>query len=276
MKKYYIKRIKGEKMFSVSVIVPNYNNEKYLACCLNSIISQTYPIKEIVVYDDCSTDGSRKILAEYAAKDQRVKIIYGKENVGVSAARDSAIQSTTSDYVFMLDADDFFYTNEKIENEMKTVEQIYGETGEHVIAFSQTVDVDEAGTVIGAVSPVDLSGNERFKIVTRLYKNHMPRDYCFPKELYNQCGGYTKDLRLYEDWELNIKFLDYTRFVYSGGYGTAYRHKEGGLSSVNYTKQLKTKVQIIKRYKVSVKESVCFYAIAIAAFLKNCLKGRLL
>ena len=263
-------------MFSVSVIVPNYNNEKYLACCLNSILSQTYPIKEIVVYDDCSNDHSLDILKDFAAKDPRVHVIYGTKNVGVSVARDTAIQNTTSDYVCMLDADDFFYINEKIENEMKTVEQIFGETGERVIAFSQTVDVDETGAVISVVSPVDLSGNERFKIVTRLYKNYMPRDYCFPKEMYNRCGGYTKSLSLYEDWELNVKFLDYTRFVYSGGYGTAYRHKEGGLSSVNYTKQLKTKVQIIKRHKVSVKERACFYVIAIAAFLKNCLKGRLL
>lgn len=263
-------------MFSVSVIVPNYNNEKYLTYCLNSILSQTYPIKEIVVYDDCSNDHSREILKDFAEKDSRVQIIYGEKNVGVSVARDAAIQSTTSDYVCMLDADDFFYINEKIENEMKIIEKIYSETREQVIAFSQTVDVDENGVAMGAVYPIELSGNERFKIVTRIYKNHMPRDYCFPKKLYNQCGGYTKNLSLYEDWELNIKFLDYTRFVYSGGYGTAYRHKENGLSSVNCAKQLKTKVQIIKKYKISVKESVCFYAIAIAAFLKNCLKGRLL
>lgn len=262
-----------KKMFSVSVIVPNYNNEKYLECCLNSIISQVYPVKEIVVYDDCSTDKSREILERFATKDSRVHIIYGKKNVGVSVARDIAIQNTTSDYVCMLDADDFFYTKEKIEQEMKTIEQVYSETGERVISFSQTVDVDESGNVIDNILPVDLSGNERFKIVTRLYKNYMPRDYCFPKDIYNQCGGYTRDLNLYEDWELNIKFLEYTRFVYSGGYGTAYRHKIGGLSSVNYRKQLKTKMQIIKKYNVSLKECIYFYIIAIAAFLKNNLKG---
>lgn len=100
-------------MFSVSVIVPNYNNEKYLECCLNSILSQTYPIKEIVVYDDCSNDHSIDILKEFAAKDSRVQVIYGKKNVGVSVARDTAIQNTTSDYVCMLDADDFFILMKK-------------------------------------------------------------------------------------------------------------------------------------------------------------------
>lgn len=260
-------------MFSVSVIVPNYNNEKYLSTCLNSIISQTYPIKEIVVYDDCSTDRSREILAEFACKDNRIKIIYGEKNVGVSVARDIAIQNTTSDYVCMLDADDYYYIKEKIDSEMKAIQQIFDETGEKVIAFSQTVDVDESGEVIGNLSPVDLSGNERFRIVTRLYSNYMPRDYCFPKEIYNRCGGYTKGLNLYEDWELNIKFLAYTRFVYSGGYGTAYRHKMGGLSSVDYKKQLYTKKKIVRGYKLGFKEKVYFYVIAYAAYFKNMLRG---
>lgn len=261
-------------MFSVSVIVPNYNNEKYLSSCLKSIITQTYPIKEIVVYDDCSTDRSREILADFVAKDERVKVIYGEKNVGVSVARDTATQNTTSDYVCMLDADDFFYSNKKIENEMKKLQQIYDETGEKVISFSQTIDVDEEGNAIGSVLPVDLSGNERFRIITRLYSNYMPRDYCFPKELYNLCGGYTRGLSLYEDWELNIKFLGYTRFVYSRGYGTAYRHKAGGLSYVNYKKQLNTKIEIIKKYKITFVEKIVFYFIAITAYLKNSLKGK--
>lgn len=261
-------------MFSVSVIVPNYNNEKYLPTCLNSIISQTYPIKEIVVYDDCSTDGSREILTEFAAKDKRIKIIFGQKNVGVSVARDTAIQNTTSDYVCMLDADDYFYTKEKIENEMKTVQRVFCETGEKVISFSQTVDVDEAGAAIGAVSPVDLSGKERFRIVTRLYSNYMPRDYCFPKELYTKCGGYTKGLSLFEDWELNIKFLDFTRFVYSGGYGTAYRHKVGGLSSANRKKQLNTKIAILKKHRLSLGEKIVGYSLACAAYVKNVLNRK--
>ena len=260
-------------MFSVSVIVPNYNNEKYLSACLNSIISQTYPVKEIVVYDDCSTDRSIEILEKFATIDQRIKVIYGQKNVGVSIARDTAIRKTTSDYVCMLDADDYFFTNDKIEKEMKTIERRFNENGEKVISFSQTVDVDENGVVMGKISPVDLSGKERFKIVTRLYSNYMPRDYCFPKELYEKCGGYTRELSLFEDWELNMKFLDFTSFVYSGGYGTAYRHKVGGLSSVNYKKQLYTKKKIISRFKLSIKEQFYFYVIAYIAYFKNILRG---
>ena len=259
--------------FTVSVIVPNYNNEKYIRQCLDSILSQTYSIKELVVFDDCSTDTSGEILKEYTEKYENVYVIYSKKNVGVSTARDIAIKATTSDYVCMLDADDYFYCSTKIEKEMQKAQQIYDQTGKKVVVFSQTVDVDEGGSTLTELKSVNLSGNERFKIVTRRYSNYMPRDYCFPREYYELCGGYTKDLSLYEDWELNLKLLQFTNFVYSGEYGTAYRHKEGGLSSVNYKIQLETKINIIRRFQTSFKERVCFYVIAYGAFWRNAMKS---
>lgn len=259
-------------MLTASVIIPNYNNEKYLHQCLDSVLAQTFRIKEVIIYDDCSTDRSREILEKYELKDQRIRVIYGKSNVGVSVARDRAIKATTSDYVCMLDADDYFYSNTKIEKEMQKVQKIFEQTGKKVVVFSQTVDVDEGGSILTKLKPMDLSGNERFKIITRRYSNYMPRDYCFPREYYDLCGGYTKDLALYEDWELNLKLLQLTNFVYSGGYGTAYRHKAGGLSSVNYKMQLETKINIIQKFQTSSKERICFYAIAYGAFLKNEIK----
>lgn len=259
--------------FTLSVIVPNYNNEKYIRQCLESILAQTYPVKELIVYDDCSTDGSRMILNEYSEKYSNVKVIWGEKNVGVSVARDTAIRATTSDYVCMLDADDYFYSKKKLAAEMTAIEKIYKDSGKKVISFSQTVDVEESGASIRTVNHVNLSGNERFRIVTRLYKNYMPRDYCFSRETYFECGGYTKGLSLYEDWELNIKFLDKTEFVYSGEYGTAYRHKEGGLSSVDYKKQLETKINIFRKYKTNFNEKAWFCLLAYAAYIKHRIKG---
>lgn len=260
-------------MLTVSVIIPNYNNEKYLNKCIDSVLAQTFPIQEVIIYDDCSTDGSKEILKEYESRDSRVRVIYGEVNVGVSVARDTAIKATSTDYVCMLDADDYFFSNKKIEREMQKAQQIYDETRKKVAVFSQTVDVDENGIPFSEPGLVDLEGNERFKIVTRLYSNYMPRDYCFPREYYDKCGGYTKELNLYEDWELNIKLLQYTDFVYSECFGTAYRHKQGGLSSVDYKKQLATKKMIFQKYKTNLKEKLLFYLIAYGAFIKHSVVG---
>ena len=96
------------EMINLSVIVPNYNNEKYIEQCIRSIVSQDYPISEIIVYDDASTDSSPSILEKLESEIDILKVIYGKENVGVSTARDIAIKATSSEYVTMIDGDDFY------------------------------------------------------------------------------------------------------------------------------------------------------------------------
>ncbi len=89
----------------VSVIVPVYNAEKYLASCLDSLQAQTYPYWEAICVNDGSADSSWQILQEYAAKDSRFVLI-NQKNSGVSAARNAALQKAKGDYIAFLDSDD--------------------------------------------------------------------------------------------------------------------------------------------------------------------------
>jgi glycosyltransferase involved in cell wall biosynthesis len=91
----------------VSIIIPVYNVEKYLRECLDSVVGQTYKNLEIIVVDDGSTDGSGKILREYAARDRRFKIVREK-NSGLSAARNHGYTEATGELVMFLDGDDVF------------------------------------------------------------------------------------------------------------------------------------------------------------------------
>ena len=91
----------------VSVIVPVYNVENYLRQCLNSITGQTLKNIEIICVDDSSTDGSKRILEEYAKKDERVKIIT-QPNKGAGAARNNGLSVAKGKYLSFLDSDDFF------------------------------------------------------------------------------------------------------------------------------------------------------------------------
>ena len=74
-------------MPKVSVIVPVYNIEKYLSKCLDSLLAQTLADIEIICVNDCSTDGSLRLLQEYAGKDNRIKIIDFEKNQGAAVAR---------------------------------------------------------------------------------------------------------------------------------------------------------------------------------------------
>ncbi len=90
----------------VSVIVPAYNTEKYLAFCLDSIIAQTHDKLEIIVVNDGSTDNTPEICDEYSKKDDRIRVIH-QENHGLSSARNAALDIMTGEYIAFIDSDDF-------------------------------------------------------------------------------------------------------------------------------------------------------------------------
>lgn len=90
----------------ITVIVPVYNVELYLAKCLESIINQTYEELEIIVINDGSTDSSGGICDQYARLDSRILVIH-QSNEGISAVRNRGLDSTTSKYVTFVDSDDF-------------------------------------------------------------------------------------------------------------------------------------------------------------------------
>ena len=89
----------------ISVIVPVYNEGKYLRQCVDSIINQTYKNLEIILIDDGSTDDSGVICDEYAKLDSRVKAIH-KQNAGQSIARNQGLDIATGDYIGFVDSDD--------------------------------------------------------------------------------------------------------------------------------------------------------------------------
>jgi glycosyltransferase involved in cell wall biosynthesis len=94
----------------ISVIVPVYNTELYLARCLDSLLAQSHQNFEIIIVNDGSVDRSGEIGLEYATKDARVTY-YEKENQGVSVARNIGIELSKGDYLLFVDADDYLDSN---------------------------------------------------------------------------------------------------------------------------------------------------------------------
>ncbi|WP_285814717.1 glycosyltransferase family 2 protein [Thomasclavelia cocleata] len=90
----------------ISVIVPVYNVEKCLSCCIESIINQTYHNIEIILVDDGSTDKSGDICDNYAKKDKRIKVLH-KTNGGLSDARNCGIDKAKGKYITFIDSDDY-------------------------------------------------------------------------------------------------------------------------------------------------------------------------
>lgn len=90
----------------ISIIIPIYNVEKYLAECLESVLCQSYRNLEIICIDDGSTDRSGQICDDYAAKDARVIVVH-QPNRGAGAARNAGLARATGDYIGFVDSDDY-------------------------------------------------------------------------------------------------------------------------------------------------------------------------
>ncbi|MCQ4810506.1 glycosyltransferase [Bacteroides sp. SL.2.06] len=90
----------------ISIIVPVYNVEMYLAKCVDSILAQTYTNLEIFLVNDGSFDCCGKLCDEYAKEDKRIKVIH-KKNGGLSDARNVAIDVATGEFITFIDSDDY-------------------------------------------------------------------------------------------------------------------------------------------------------------------------
>lgn len=92
----------------VSVIIPIYNAEKYVQGTLSSVFAQEYKDIEIVLVDDCSTDGSAQIIAELQKEHSEIIYFLQEKNMGAGAARNKALELARGQYVAFLDSDDLW------------------------------------------------------------------------------------------------------------------------------------------------------------------------
>jgi glycosyltransferase involved in cell wall biosynthesis len=102
----------------VSVIVPVYNGERFLAEALNSILAQNYDLIEVIVVDDGSTDGTSEVAAQYGPD---IRYVY-QQNQGPPAARNTGLRMARGNLICFLDADDI-WTDTKLELQLALLEQ---------------------------------------------------------------------------------------------------------------------------------------------------------
>lgn len=125
----------------ISVVVPVYNVEKYVRDCINAIRNQTYTNLEIILVDDGSEDSSGKICDEYAAIDNRIRVIH-KTNGGMSDARNAGIEIATGEWFVFIDSDDFVH--------LRMIEVLYHTAKKYEVSmvWCDFVQSDEGGTLL--------------------------------------------------------------------------------------------------------------------------------
>ena len=169
----------------VSIIVPIYNVEQYLANCIESLIHQTYANIEIVLVNDGSKDNSEQIIQKYAEKDNRI-VPLNKVNGGLSDARNFGLKYATGEYCLFIDSDDWL-----AESAIEMCVDKVKETGAEVVAFDMIyVYPDHEVFATGGQFEL-LSYKENPEVVlinnsacNKMFKTAMFKEVQFPKGLW--------------------------------------------------------------------------------------------
>lgn len=184
----------------VSIVVPVYNVELYVAKCIESVLEQSYDEWELLLIDDGSEDGSGEICDKYAKEDSRIKVIHQK-NRGVSVARNMGIEKSQGDYITFLDPDDYL-SKEYLEQMLNCLLEATAD-----IAISSMCQVTVFGDIIGFESEIKEKEviASRTAMVRCLYERQLVPGVCGKIFKRNVWGGhrFLADCVLAEDvWAL--------------------------------------------------------------------------
>lgn len=228
---------------TISIIVPAYNAERFLSDMLESIISQSFTDFEVIVVNDGSTDKTGNILADYEARDKRIRII-SKSNEGVSVARNKALRHVKGEYVYFADADDLLMP-ETLQTLINTARRY---DADFVRADHQTIGTECE----------ELFANKRFQIRKRYGNRILNSEECYKKILLDEfflwvclfrrdiiIGNGLKFIsgcRFMEDAAFIVEYLTYCKnCIYISEYVYKYRiyGATAGQARKDYSKDLK-------------------------------------
>lgn len=183
----------------ITVLMSVYNDSKYLDECIKSILTQTYDNFTFLIFDDASTDESPIILQKYAELDNRVKIIFNKENKGLSYNLARGVELADTDWIARMDADDIAFSH-RLETQLKYVE----ENPEVDILGSYTLDINEMSEEI-EIRKMPISHERISKLIWSCPLVHPTVIY--KKSSIVNAGSYNKELRRRQDYELWFRCL---------------------------------------------------------------------
>ena len=172
----------------VTVIIPVYNGAEFLGAAIESSEAQSYRNLEIIIVDDGSTDTSLQIANNYAAKDDRIRVI-AQPNAGVAKARNAAIAAASGDFIAPLDADDLWLPN-KIARQMACMLASGDDCG---FVYSWWALIDPAGNVVDR-SPRWTVAGHRFETLLLINFTGNASIPLFRKHCLVEAGGYNSAL----------------------------------------------------------------------------------
>lgn len=216
----------------VSIIIPVYNGEKFIADAINCALKQNIENSEIIVIDDCSTDDTLAVLATF---NDKIISIPNIKNSGASYSRNQGIKAAKGKYIAFLDADDLWVDN-KLQRQLSLLKQhsdiglSYGHA--HIVAFEQASslnlsDFDNKNSTVAIKSFLDIFTYPYFSTSTIV----VLRQLCI------DVGLFREDLKTAEDVDFCLKIAAKTKTISIEQTLSITRRLEGSLGELDQTYQ---------------------------------------
>jgi glycosyltransferase involved in cell wall biosynthesis len=225
--------------------MPSYNYARYLPSAIEGVISQSYQDLELIIIDDCSSDGSREIAAEWSRLDDRVVTVFHDKNRGLSASRNSGLAASLGKYIALCDADDI-WSAEKLGSQVECLRN-HPEVG---AIHSDSLIIDAEGTLTGRRFS-SLYHERDQKCFGVLFKELCLRNFIcnstvvLRRECLKYTEGFDERLRSLEDWICWARVARKYPFYYIGDPLTRYRVHDTSLS-MNESAMARNRVTAIR------------------------------
>lgn len=224
----------------VSVIIPCYNREKYIAATIESVLAQTWPNIELIVVDDGCTDGSRAILESYG---KRLILLEhpGRINRGQSAAINLGLRHCRGEYVAILDSDDMF-APDKIQKQVSFLL----ENPQIGLVYSNGHAIDENGNILYEFYDKNhKETSDPSKVLMNCYFL-LPNNSLVRKEVFELAGEFDEKLRTAQDHDMAIRIAEVSKLGYLGEYLFFYRRHADSISHKNAKKRWENGFKILE------------------------------
>jgi glycosyltransferase involved in cell wall biosynthesis len=196
----------------VSVVMLSYNNEKFTAEAIESVLGQDFDDFELIIVDDASTDSSRQIIQKYAAEDPRIRVILHKANCGIAKTANDGNDRATGDFLGCIASDDI-WMKDKLSKQLAVLE-----SNEDLIIWTEGEVIDERGTPMGK-SFSELIGSVSEKKSGDVFRELLERTHVFGSTmLYKRVNQgdirYDERLKYANDWKFELDLAAKYEFHY--------------------------------------------------------------
>lgn len=233
----------------LSVVMPVHNALPHLDKAVESIVRQTWSDFEFVIYDDGSTDGSAERLRHWAARDERIRLVEGGQNLGPAASSNFVVQLARGSLVARMDADDISRPD-RLQRQIELLKQ-RPEVGLVGTAYET---IDARGTVIRGPN---------------LWRLHRPSWFVpfphgsilFRRELFDRIGGYREQCVFWEDQDFFLRASAVTKIVTLAAPLYQHRHSEVSTRLASDQERVETAVDLMYRSVRRLKDNSDYEAL---------------